>query len=163
MLLDSDSNALGRRSKGKHGPAFLVAFPSGGCRAIGTEAEQDPDMSVLKTLKLGKAAPTAMPADAKGRARAEVIQHLEQQKQLLAAHMEEGARRDAAGLQDQRCRRAGTGDAARACAAGLVRGRRRHCARIVLADPWLQFPGKAFAPGRVLGALWPTSRPAWHR
>jgi hypothetical protein len=43
-------------------------------------------MSVLKTLKLGKAAPIAAPADAKGRARAKVIAHLEQQKQLLAAH-----------------------------------------------------------------------------
>jgi hypothetical protein len=45
-------------------------------------------MSVLKTLKLGKAAPTAAPADAKGRARAKVVAHLEQQKQLLAAHLE---------------------------------------------------------------------------
>ena len=45
-------------------------------------------MSVLKTLKLGKAAPTTMPADAKGRARAKVIHHLEQQKQLLTAHLD---------------------------------------------------------------------------
>ena len=45
-------------------------------------------MSVLKTLKLGKAAPTTTPTDAKGRARAKVIAHLEQQKALLAAHME---------------------------------------------------------------------------
>lgn len=45
-------------------------------------------MSVLKTLKLGKAAPTPAPADAKGRARAKVIAHLEQQKALLAAHSE---------------------------------------------------------------------------
>ena len=45
-------------------------------------------MSVLKTLKLGKAAPTAVPTDAKERARAKVIQHLEQQRQLLAAHLE---------------------------------------------------------------------------
>ena len=45
-------------------------------------------MSVLKTLKLGKAAPTSAPTDAKGRARAKVIAHLEQQKQLLAAHLE---------------------------------------------------------------------------
>ncbi len=45
-------------------------------------------MSVLKTLKLGKAAPTPAPADAKGRARAKVIAHLEQQKQLLVAHLE---------------------------------------------------------------------------
>jgi hypothetical protein len=45
-------------------------------------------MSVLKTLKLGKAAPIAAPADAKGRARAKVIAHLEQQKQLLAAHVD---------------------------------------------------------------------------
>jgi hypothetical protein len=43
---------------------------------------------VLKTLELGKAAPTAAPADAKGRARAKVAGHLEQQKALLAAHME---------------------------------------------------------------------------
>jgi hypothetical protein len=42
----------------------------------------------LKGLKLGKAAPTATPADAKGRARAKVVAHLEQQKQLLAAHLE---------------------------------------------------------------------------
>ncbi|MCB4825355.1 hypothetical protein [Roseicella aerolata] len=45
-------------------------------------------MSVLKTLKLGKAAPTTVAADAKGRARAKVIAHLEQQKALLAAHVE---------------------------------------------------------------------------
>jgi hypothetical protein len=45
-------------------------------------------MSMLKTLKLGKAAPTTAPADAKGRARAKVVAHLEQQKALLAAHME---------------------------------------------------------------------------
>ena len=45
-------------------------------------------MSVLKTLKLGKAAPTAVPADAKSRARAKVIAHLEQQKALLAAQLE---------------------------------------------------------------------------
>ena len=45
-------------------------------------------MSVLKTLKLGKAAPVATPTDAKERARAKVIAHLEQQKQLLAAHLE---------------------------------------------------------------------------
>jgi hypothetical protein len=45
-------------------------------------------MSVLKTLKLGKAAPTVAPADAKGRARAKVVAHLEQQKQLLAAHLD---------------------------------------------------------------------------
>ena len=45
-------------------------------------------MSVLKTLKLGKAAPTPAPADAKGRARAKVVAHLEQQKALLAAHIE---------------------------------------------------------------------------
>lgn len=45
-------------------------------------------MSVLKSLKLGKAAPTAGPADAKGRARAKVLAHLEQQKALLAAHIE---------------------------------------------------------------------------
>ena len=45
-------------------------------------------MSVLKTLKLGKAAPTSAPADAKGRARAKVIQHLEQQRALLAAQLE---------------------------------------------------------------------------
>ncbi|WP_043343121.1 hypothetical protein [Belnapia moabensis] len=45
-------------------------------------------MSVLKTLKLGKAAPIVAPADAKGRARAKVVAHLEQQKQLLAAHLE---------------------------------------------------------------------------
>jgi hypothetical protein len=49
---------------------------------------QEPDMSVLKTLKLGKAAPAAAPADAKERARAKVLQHLEQQKQLLAARLE---------------------------------------------------------------------------
>ena len=40
-------------------------------------------MSVLKTLKLGKAAPTTTPTDAKGRARAKVVAHLEQQKALL--------------------------------------------------------------------------------
>src|SRR4051794_33109325 len=51
-------------------------------------------MSVLKSLKLGKVAPTATPADAKGRARAKVVAHLEQQKQLLAAHLE-GRRLDA--------------------------------------------------------------------
>jgi hypothetical protein len=45
-------------------------------------------LSVLKTLKLGKAAPVTAPADAKGRARAKVINHLEQQKRLLAAHLE---------------------------------------------------------------------------
>ena len=45
-------------------------------------------MSVLKTLKLGKAAPTPMPTDAKGRARAKVVAHLEQQKALLAAQLE---------------------------------------------------------------------------
>ncbi len=45
-------------------------------------------MSVLKMLKLGKAAPMAGAADAKGRARAKVIGHLERQKQLLAAHVE---------------------------------------------------------------------------
>ena len=45
-------------------------------------------MSVLKTLKLGKAAPTPAPADAKGRARAKVVAHLEQQKALLAAQLE---------------------------------------------------------------------------
>ena len=45
-------------------------------------------MSVLKTLKLGKAAPTPAPADAKGRARAKVAAHLEQQKALLAAQLE---------------------------------------------------------------------------
>ena len=45
-------------------------------------------MSVLKTLKLGKAAPTPVPADAKGRARAKVVAHLEQQKALLAAQLE---------------------------------------------------------------------------
>jgi hypothetical protein len=59
-----------------------------GCRAIGTEAEQELPMSALKTLKLGKAAPTPAPADAKGRARAKVIQHLEQQRALLAAQLE---------------------------------------------------------------------------
>jgi hypothetical protein len=59
-----------------------------GCRAIGTEAEQEPPMSVLKTLKLGKAAPTTTPTDAKGRARAKVVAHLEQQKALLAAQLE---------------------------------------------------------------------------
>src|SRR5690349_19932194 len=42
----------------------------------------------LKGLKLGKAAPVAHPADAKERARGKVIAHLEQQKQLLAAHLE---------------------------------------------------------------------------
>jgi hypothetical protein len=45
-------------------------------------------MSMLKTLKLGKAAPTTAPADAKGRARAKVVAHLEQQKALLAAHLD---------------------------------------------------------------------------
>ncbi len=45
-------------------------------------------MSVLKTLKLGKAAPTPAPGDAKGRARAKVVAHLEQQKALLAARIE---------------------------------------------------------------------------
>ena len=45
-------------------------------------------MSVLKTLKLGKAAPTPAPADAKGRARAKVVAHLEQQRDLLAAQLE---------------------------------------------------------------------------
>ncbi|MCB4821238.1 hypothetical protein [Roseicella aerolata] len=45
-------------------------------------------MSVLKTLKLGKAAPTAAPADAKSRAKAKVIAHLEWQRELLAAHRE---------------------------------------------------------------------------
>ncbi|WP_043363973.1 hypothetical protein [Belnapia sp. F-4-1] len=45
-------------------------------------------MSVLKTLKLGKATPTAPPNDAKGRARAKVLAHLEQQKALLLAHLE---------------------------------------------------------------------------
>jgi hypothetical protein len=45
-------------------------------------------MSVLKTLKLGKAAPTPAPADAKGRARAKVVAHLEQQKALVAAQLE---------------------------------------------------------------------------
>jgi hypothetical protein len=50
-------------------------------------------MSVLKTLKLGKSAPTAAPADAEGRARAKVIQHLEQQKLLLAAAQVEGKRK----------------------------------------------------------------------
>jgi hypothetical protein len=45
-------------------------------------------MSVLKTLKLGKVAPHTVPADAKGRARAKVIAHLEQQKAALAAHVE---------------------------------------------------------------------------
>ena len=45
-------------------------------------------MSVLKTLKLGKAAPTPAPADANGRARSKVIEHLEQQKALLAAQLE---------------------------------------------------------------------------
>ncbi|TDH63298.1 hypothetical protein E2C06_07980 [Dankookia rubra] len=42
----------------------------------------------LKGLKLGKAAPVSAPADAKGRARAKVVAHLEQQKQLLTAHLE---------------------------------------------------------------------------
>jgi hypothetical protein len=46
-------------------------------------------MSVLKTLKLGKAAPNSAPADAKGRARAKVIAHLEQQRALLAAFRED--------------------------------------------------------------------------
>jgi hypothetical protein len=59
-----------------------------GCRAIGTTAEQEPTMSVLKTLKLGKAAPAPAPADAKGRARAKVVAHLEQQKALPAAQLE---------------------------------------------------------------------------
>jgi hypothetical protein len=45
-------------------------------------------MSVLKMLKLGKAAPITTPADAKGRARAKVVAHLEQQKQLLSAQLE---------------------------------------------------------------------------
>ena len=45
-------------------------------------------MSVLKTLKLGKAAPSPAPADAKGRARAKVVAHLEQQRDLLAAQLE---------------------------------------------------------------------------
>jgi hypothetical protein len=45
-------------------------------------------MSVLKTLKLGNAAPTTAPADAKGRARAKVVAHLEQQKALLTAQLE---------------------------------------------------------------------------
>ncbi len=45
-------------------------------------------MSVLKTLKLGKAVPTAAPTDTKERARAKVVAHLEQQKSLLAAHLE---------------------------------------------------------------------------
>jgi hypothetical protein len=45
-------------------------------------------MSVLKTLKLGKATLTAAPADAKGRARAKVVAHLEQQKGLLVASIE---------------------------------------------------------------------------
>ena len=45
-------------------------------------------MSVLKTFKLGKVAPTAAPADAKSRARAKVIAHLEQQKRLLGAQLE---------------------------------------------------------------------------
>jgi len=48
-------------------------------------------MSVLKTLKLGKAAPTPTPADAKGRARAKVLAHLEQQRDLLAAQLEGNA------------------------------------------------------------------------
>src|SRR4051812_25244907 len=45
-------------------------------------------MSVLKSLKLSNAAPAAMPTNAKERARAKVIAHLEQQKQLLAATLE---------------------------------------------------------------------------
>jgi hypothetical protein len=45
-------------------------------------------MSVLKTLKLGKAAPVSAPADAKGRARAKVVAHLEQQRGLLVASIE---------------------------------------------------------------------------
>ena len=45
-------------------------------------------MSVLKTLKLGKAAPAPTPANAKDHARAKVVAHLEQQRQLLAAHLE---------------------------------------------------------------------------
>ena len=65
--------------KGEHGPAFSVGLLDDGCRSIGTEAEQEPRMSVLKTLKLGKAAPTTTPTDAKGRARAKVVAHLEQQ------------------------------------------------------------------------------------
>ena len=44
------------------GPAFSVGLSGDGCRAIGTEAEQEQAMSVLKTLKLGKAAPTSAPA-----------------------------------------------------------------------------------------------------
>ncbi len=45
-------------------------------------------MSVLKTLKLGKAAPGAGATDVKGRARAKTIAHLERQRQLLAAYKE---------------------------------------------------------------------------
>ena len=45
-------------------------------------------MSVLKSLKLSKVAPMAVPADAKERARAKVVAHLEQQKALLAAQLE---------------------------------------------------------------------------
>jgi hypothetical protein len=76
------------RRKDGWGPAFSVGLSSDGCRAVGTEAEQEAEMSVLKTLKLGKAAPTIAPSDAKGRARAKVVAHLEQQKQLLAAHVD---------------------------------------------------------------------------
>ena len=45
-------------------------------------------MSVLKSLKLSQAAPAALATNAKDRARAKVIAHLEQQKQLLAATMQ---------------------------------------------------------------------------
>jgi hypothetical protein len=78
--------AVGRKDERR--PAFSVGLLDDGCRSIGTEAEQEPRMSVLKTLKLGKAAPVSAPADAKGRARAKVVAHLEQQKQLLAAHFD---------------------------------------------------------------------------
>ncbi|MBB5696474.1 hypothetical protein [Muricoccus pecuniae] len=42
----------------------------------------------LKNLTLSKAAPTAVPSDAKGRARAKVLAYLEQQAALLAATRE---------------------------------------------------------------------------
>ena len=45
-------------------------------------------MSVLKTLKLSQATPAGLAVNSKDRARAKVIAHLEQQKQLLAAHLE---------------------------------------------------------------------------
>jgi hypothetical protein len=54
------------KERGKVEPTLAVGLP-GGCRAIATESEQEPRMSVRNTLKLGKVTPTVCIAGAQER------------------------------------------------------------------------------------------------